>query len=97
MEPGRRFASGYGKLCGALDTVGVKWILLLFSISLPAQKRLKTEMHYLYFSPMIKFYENVAGIIWIHVFYLIFYCDSMEWVFSNLELTYNSILPTLKI
>ena len=54
-------------------------------------------MHYLYFSPMIKFYENVAGIIWIHVFYLIFYCDSMEWVFSNLELTYNSILPTLKI
>ena len=54
-------------------------------------------MHYLYFSPMIKFYESVAGIIWIHVFHLIFHCDSMEWVFSNLELTYNSTIPTLKI
>jgi hypothetical protein len=26
MEPGRRYASGYGKLCGALDTVGVNGV-----------------------------------------------------------------------
>ena len=46
MEPGRRYASEYGKLCGTLDSVGVNGFYNLFLYAqvsnnkLPAQKGL---------------------------------------------------------
>ena len=61
MEPGRRYASEYGKLCGTLETVGVNGVYNLCVYAQISndklQKMLKTEIHYLCYLPMFKLYK----------------------------------------